>query len=608
MDLRVWLERQAPDFIATFQRFPFAILLAALNTAIVIGSINEVVWLRDEVWARAALGLSTAAVCAVGGVYFRESRPESHIAGMVLTWLLPLVAIGLFQVTDIAWVVPWALPVISILWLSVSPFTRVERGGPREEQQNRFWWVNHQAVTTAVIGGVGFLLIALGLFAIERSLSVLFGLSTGDLFYKWVLPFAGLFLTPVYWLSTLPRLSAFSPEALEKPEFLSRAVGFLGQFVLVPLLLIYSLILLAYTAQIVATQHLPQGMIGWMVLGFVVIGAATWLVLHPPFMRERVLVRFFRRWWFWLTLVPLGLFFVAVYIRVDAYGFTDERMLLLAGGVWAALLAAAFLFRRGDIRLIPALAGVLLLLLSLGPWNYAHLPMTQQLGRLDAVVFNAGADKSASPPRANWSPEEVAEARGSIDYLIQSREGRKRVRELFGRYGVTWSPDQDGAYVIFEALGQDMGSDPEAPRFVTVRRDLAVAVDVSATPFYLQSISVYGSGTRQVVATLRWRNEAVVPDSPESRIDPYITLRDGHLVIETDAGAADTVTTVDVDLSTFAARQPTETLVEPWIDFTYGGTNYRIAVESATLDRETGDGRIDSLQGQLFASAPTPSP
>ncbi len=43
-----------------------------------------------------------------------------------------------------------------------------------------------------------------------------------------------------------------------------------------PLLLIYAAILLAYTAQIVVTRALPQGMIGWMVLGFVVTGAG-----HP---------------------------------------------------------------------------------------------------------------------------------------------------------------------------------------------------------------------------------------------------------------------------------------------------------------------------------------
>jgi hypothetical protein len=52
--------------------------------------------------------------------------------------------------------------------------------------------------------------------------------------YNWVLPFTGLFLTPVYWLSTLPHLSAYRIEELREADFLPRAFGFLGQFVLVP--------------------------------------------------------------------------------------------------------------------------------------------------------------------------------------------------------------------------------------------------------------------------------------------------------------------------------------------------------------------------------------
>ena len=107
MDLRVWLEKQAPDFLSTWQRFPLAIILAALNTALIIGKINEVVWLRDEVWARASLGLATGATLAVAGVYFAESRPEQRLWGILLKLVLPFAAIAAFQITDVIWFVPW---------------------------------------------------------------------------------------------------------------------------------------------------------------------------------------------------------------------------------------------------------------------------------------------------------------------------------------------------------------------------------------------------------------------------------------------------------------------------------------------------------------------
>lgn len=595
MDLRVWLEKQAPDFLSTWQRFPLAIILAALNTALIIGKINEVVWLRDEVWARASLGLATGATLAVAGVYFAESRPEQRLWGILLKLVLPFAAIAAFQITDVIWFVPWALPAIAILWLSVSPFTRIERGAPREEQQHRFWWINHQAVTTAVIGGVGFLLVALGLFAIERSLSVLFGLSTSDLFYKWVLPFAGLFLTPVYWLSTLSRLSSFSPEALEKPEFLSRAVGFLGQFVLVPLLLIYSLILLAYTVQIAVTQHLPQGMIGWMVLGFVVIGAATWLILHPPFMRDRALVRFFRRWWFWLTLVPLGLFFVAVYVRVDAYGFTSERMLLLAGGVWAIVLAGVFLLRRGDIRLIPALAGAILLLMSVGPWNYANLPIVQQLTRLDALLSQPGKGGASFPP--NWTPEQAEAARGAIGYLDFPEIARARLVEVLRRHGLEYSGNYaNAADEIVAQLGYSRSGQAGPRQFSKTRVEKRRPIDLTATPLLLDGLYVIGTAGAEV---------SFFDGAASDEIKLTFRLDSGSLEISDGTSAR-----VTVSLGEWARRQNATWLVDPWIDFAIGGRGFRYALERVDFEAAPGVEvpKPIWLQGTLFASSPTPSP
>src|SRR5690606_8088531 len=116
---------------------------------------------------------------------------EATAWGVALKYLLPLAAIGLVQITDTAWFVPYALPAVSILWLSVSPFTRIGRGEERETQQNRFWLINHQALATAAIAAGAFAIIALGLVVIERSLSLLFGIESSTLFYRWLLPFTG---------------------------------------------------------------------------------------------------------------------------------------------------------------------------------------------------------------------------------------------------------------------------------------------------------------------------------------------------------------------------------------------------------------------------------
>ena len=591
MGLKGWLERQAPDFLQTWQRFPLAIFMSALATAIALGALNGQSWLQQEVWGRATFGLVTGAVLAVAGVYFVESRPGAGRWGALLKYLLPVAVVGLFEVTDITWFVPYVLPVVAILWLSVSPFTRIEKGPAREEQQNRFWIVNHQALATAMIAGAAFAIIALGFLIIERSLSLLFGLYVGEVFYRWLLPFTGMFLTPVYWLSTLPKLSEVDAREAERPEFIGKAIGFLGQFVLVPMLFIYALILLAYTAQIVVTQKLPQGMIGWMVMGFVIVGAATWLILYPPFMREKPLVKLFRRLWFWLTLVPLALFFFALSVRLDAYGLTPERMLLLGGGIWGLALAAIFLIRRGDIRMIPALAGVILLGLSVGPWNFANLPLQQQLFRLDMLVMSAGADQTLTAPRGNWSGEEVAEARGIIDYLVTTREGRQGVRQVMGKYGVTWDESADGSYAVLAALGMDESVAENLPQYASLYRDFDnQPVDVSATPFMLRPVGIYGE-TTLFVRPLRF------------------VSKDGVLSVGTYEVDAEPM--VQLDLKPWLDRQGENTLVDPFFDFSFGGVNYRLVVTSLSFDRgenNLGPRTFSSLDGDLFASAPMPTP
>jgi hypothetical protein len=572
-----WLQRYAPDVAATVRRFPLATLLAAAATAVVLVAINARGVMPDDPLSRLFFGLAIGAVLAVAGVLFRESRPAARAAGLPVGYGLPLGGAALCQIpSDEVVAEPLPLLVAATLWLSVSAFTRVGRGEVREAQQDRFWWLNHRAIATAGLAAIGFAVIFVGILAIERSLSYLFGLDTGDVFYRWVLPVVGLFLCPVYWLSTLPRLDEYDQRQLEQPDFSAGAVGFLGQFVLAPFLGIYALILFAYAGQIVVTQRLPQGTIGWMVLGFVVAGAGTWLLLHPPFMRQKPLVRLFRRAWWWLTLVPLLLFFVAVWVRVDAYGLTAERLVLVAGGVWAAALAAAFLAGRGDIRLIPGLAGLIFLVLSVGPWSFVSGPDHEQAWRLERLLAQA-PDGAAAP---EWSPEQAAAARSAMYYLDAREHGQQLLARVLEAHGRSYRIGAVSVEQVMTELGHPQREDASdvvsyAPRVQ------GVTVDVSATPFYIGHVDAWEV-------------------SSEPRFEGfYLLLREGVLEVYREGRVA------SVDLGAWAAAQQPDRLVEPWVDFAIEGVAYRIVLTSASWRRDPDDPegrRVTALSGQLFTA------
>lgn len=592
MTLDALAGRLSPDVPVTFRRFPLAILMTGLATLILIGAMTGVLQANSEMWGRLTAGLATGAIFATGGALFAETRKSGSILGLFAAWAVPLLAAAAWQVTSTGWLIPFALPVIGTLWTSVAATTGGWRGAARLEAQDRFWWLNHLAITSAAIVGVAYLIVLIGTYAIGQSIHVLFGVNLELPLYRVALPAIGGFFAPLYWLSTLPRAADYQPGRLDAPDFLVRAVAMIGKFILIPLLLAYAAILLAYAAQIVVTQQLPQGMLGWMVLGFVTAGAAAWLVLYPEFVGNSVIVRFFHRWWFWATVVPLVLYFTAVQVRLDAYGFTEERLLLIWGGVWATALTALFLLRRGDIRLIPAIAAVCLLLATVGPWNVVGLSRTQQSATFDNLLPLTGPNGESYGITPTWTPEEAAKARGAVDYLAGSEEGREAIRRILFYKGFDFDLEYFNTSDVMATLGVAEASGVSSYD-QNLMRDTQVPVDVASAPFYVGNISLYRNGGDTILLGLGFSLEG-----KSLRVS-----RDGAVI-------------ADTDLTPWFETTAPFLLANPAITFEVEGRRFLLLAESIALvgnaESDATGATVASVYGQLFAgpevTPPAPPP
>src|SRR5690606_35785139 len=152
---------------------------------------------------------------------------------------------------------------------------------------------------------------------------------------------------------------------------------------------------------------------------------------------------------------------------------------------------AAFLAGRGDIRLIPALAGIMLLALSVGPWNFMALPIYDQAGRLSALL--AKGDPSGSGATPQWNYAEQAAARSAIDYLYFSQAGAGAIERVLGQHGISYDTEGGDARALIALLGYPEAvpdAVPPRPELVTVPRSRTAVVDVSATPFHLGPVLV----------------------------------------------------------------------------------------------------------------------
>jgi hypothetical protein len=410
----------------------------------------------------------------------------------------------------------------------------------------------------------------------------LFGIEFTDLMMRSVMPIVYFLLAPVYWLAVLPRLDAYDRETLEKPDFLTQAIGFLGQFVLTPLLIIYSLILVAYAVQIVITQTLPVGVLGWLVLAFVVTGAANWLLLHPAFVRDRLLARVFRRSWYWAVVLPLVLFALAVFVRVDAYGLTPERMLLIAGGIWAAVLTLFYLLRggRGDIRLIPALAGLAFLVLGFGPFNLLAMPYTDQAQRFEAAL--AAAQQQGGP---GWTPELAKQAKGALDYLEWDETHTELLSDILVRHGLEVKRDAVEKTDIAALIGLPADTAGSSAVSMMLEWPDNEVVSVAGTPDFLGDVSVF-SGT----VTVR----------------PGFTLGlEGPMLVISQEEADDIRSEIDL-AAWLDSQQYKDALSDPAIDFALGTRKFRFVASFVEARRPAPEApaEISSLSGWLFSDRP----
>ena len=221
-------------------------------------------------------------------------------------------------------------------------------------------------------------------------------------------------------------------ELYEAPGFVSKAVAFLGTWLLAPLTLIYAAIILAYGVKITLAGSLPKGEIAQLVTPFLIIGTLTWLLLEPPFVKSKVLANIFRKLWFPIS-IPAGLLLaIAVLTRVGEYGLTPERIALILAVLWAFGLGVWFSFgpkEKRDIRLIPALASALL---TFGVFTAGWLSILNQSARLDSYLVAAGI--TAGMEGQHKDKEAAKNAKGAIEYLYRN-DAKDRLKTSLAKVG-----------------------------------------------------------------------------------------------------------------------------------------------------------------------------
>ncbi len=295
-----------------------------------------------------------------------------------------------------------------------------------------YWAFNHDLWVASAYAGIALFILGGGLSLILSTIDYLFLTRLMRALVEEIWIIAACFVAPIVWLSLAPVMPlAAHGSSAERATLVHDQVVFAGVITLVrnlliPLILAYTVILYAYAAKIGLVFELPKGKIGWMVSGFAAAGVLTGLMAWPIRETGGSLVRFFWRFWFALTLVPLVLLCVGLIERISTYNLTPGRYVLVLIGLWLAIVAVAFSFSEKwrDLRIITGSLLAFLVISMAGPFNITGFPAGFLEAELKATFAGAGmldgSGHMRAAPQGGLSTKQQARVGSVINTLYES--------------------------------------------------------------------------------------------------------------------------------------------------------------------------------------------
>ncbi|MCC9018243.1 MULTISPECIES: DUF4153 domain-containing protein [Flavobacterium] len=378
--------------LKTILRFPLEILTAILGTVFAIilseGNYNSP---NKEFYEKALMSCSLSLVLFLSvSLFFLAAKKNNFLRFALSIGLGSLVFlfVNTFHkyTTDVEIQQFMVLNIVFHLLVSFAGFL------PRAYNQDEFWEFNKQLFLRILTAGLYSIVLYSGLALAILAIDKLFNIDFYDRIYMHVFfVIAGVFNT-TFFLSGVPETNnSTAPLVLNYPKGLKNFT----QFVLLPLISLYLVILICYEAKILLTLSLPVGWVSYLVLVFAIFGILSFLLVHPIATETANLwMRTFNRWFYFLLIPLLVLLFWAILYRINLYGFTHERYYVLLMSVWLSLVVGYFLIQKHPkIKFIPISLCLAGLFSIAGPQSANSISKYSQLARFESYVQNKTAKK-----------------------------------------------------------------------------------------------------------------------------------------------------------------------------------------------------------------------
>lgn len=249
---------------------------------------------------------------------------------------------------------------------------------------NGFWHFNKHMLIRTMTGLFYSGVLFLGIAAAFAALDVLFEFSINGKRYAQVFFLLVCFYNTFFVLGGVKFPLSIYQEEKDYPVSLK----IFTQYVLIPLMTLYLVILYAYLVKIIVLWSLPKGWVSNLVLCFSIAGILAFLLVYPiRDQKDSKWVKTFSRMFYFALLPLIILLHLSIWTRISAYGITIERYVVMVLTLWLTVTTLYFLISKKDnIILIPFTLSFIFLLSTFGPWGFSGMSEISQLSRLKKAL------------------------------------------------------------------------------------------------------------------------------------------------------------------------------------------------------------------------------
>lgn len=368
----------------TVLRFPIATLccLALFVTEILL--INDAYFYgqSDSIF-KLTLLLPLGFVAAVALRLFSEDLGWRDWRSYADVLVIPLLALyyflmpGRYDFSDTSILYYIVFVLVALIGLCIAPYRSLA-------QPSLFWQYNVEIWWGALFSLICTMVFLGGLCLALTAVDALFNVNIPDKWYMYLATFWGIIFAPLFFAANIPAQSQLGEEQ-EKNCTILRVFG---QYVLLPILMVYLLIFYAYGLKIIINWELPKGWVSLLTLVYSFGGLFIYFLLHHFFTTKTTkIATFFGRYFFYSELPVVALLLAAIFRRTVDYGITENRYFLWLGAFWLLGISLYMIVTKGkSFRPVLVSFACVALFSIVGPWSAVNVSECSQMHRLETLL------------------------------------------------------------------------------------------------------------------------------------------------------------------------------------------------------------------------------